>query len=471
MDLLLDWRWMIAPLLACLILSITHVYLGIHVVARKVIFVDLALAQIAALGATYATVLGYDANLPGDTLAVALFSLAFTFVGAGLFSIARMRKERVPQEAFIGIVYAAASAAAVLILSKSPTGGEELKHMLVGDILLVSMPTIINDAILYSLVLAFHFIFRKQFLAISVNAEAAQSAGINIRAWDLLFYMSFGVLVTRSVAIAGVLLVFSYLVIPAVIAQMWSDTIRGRLIAGWTVALTASVLGILWSFYSDYPTGPAVVMTLAGYLMVSGASYYILYSQARLRSALNVTLMILFGVLFFGTLSHFRKTEAVQPSAALSAADLLLNELQDDDIGGQLDAISHLGDMDDPRIVPALTDLLSRATNEQVVEAISEALTRLKDSRALPGLKNALDRNYDPFLKLTIARAVIELNDPSGYDTLIEILGNDEAGFARSQANDIITTRAGQDFGYNPENTAEENKDAIDRIERWRRQL
>src|SRR5262245_19011806 len=357
MNFLIEWRWMIAPLLACLILSITHVYLGIHVVARKVIFVDLALAQIAALGATYATVLGYDANVAGDALAVALFSLAFTFVGAGLFAIARMRKERVPQEAFIGIVYAAASAAAVLILSKSPTGGEELKHMLVGDVLLVSMPTIINDAILYSLVLIFHFIFRKKFLAISMDAEGAHNSGINIRAWDLLFYMSFGVLVTRSVAIAGVLLVLSYLVIPAVIAQMWSDTIKGRLLAGWTVALTASIVGILWSFYADYPTGPAVVMTLAGYLLVSGATYHIVHSPTRLRSAVNVTAMVLFGVLFFGTLSQFRKTDTTQASAGLSAPDLLLSELKDENTASQLDAISHLGDMDDPRIVPALTEV------------------------------------------------------------------------------------------------------------------
>src|SRR5438876_8908293 len=238
----LELKWMLLPFLACLVLSINHVYLGIHVIARKVIFVDLALAQIAALGATYALTLGYDPY--GDSFKVSLFSLAFTFVGAACFAIARMRKERVPQEAFIGIVHAAASAAAVLIHSKSPTGGEELKHMLVGDVLLVSMPTIISDAILYSLVLIFHIIFRKKFLAISIDAEAAHGAGINIRVWDLLFYMSFGVLVTRSVAIAGVLLVFSYLVIPAVIAQMWSDTIKGRLILGWTIALSASVAGI-----------------------------------------------------------------------------------------------------------------------------------------------------------------------------------------------------------------------------------
>ena len=252
MEFLTEWRWMLAPLLACLILSITHVYLGIHVVARKVIFVDLALAQIAALGATYATTLGYDPHLPGDGLVVALFSLAFTFAGAGLFSIARMRRTR-PAGSLHRNRLRRRFRGRRLILSKSPTGGEELKHMLVGDILLVSIPTIINDAILYSLVGVFHITFRRRFLAISVDAEAAHASGINIRVWDLLFYMTFGVLVTRSVAIAGVLLVFSYLVIPAVIAQMWSDTIKGRLFIGWTVALSASVAGILWSFTSDYP--------------------------------------------------------------------------------------------------------------------------------------------------------------------------------------------------------------------------
>src|SRR6188474_2952043 len=188
MAFLLEWRWMLAPLLACLILSITHVYLGIHVVARKVIFVDLALAQIAALGATYATTLGYDPATDG--FAISLFSLAFTFVGAGAFAIARMRKERVPQEAFIGIIYAAASAGAILILSKSATGGEELKHMLVGDLLLVSFRSVMSMALLYGSIGVFHVIFRKRFLAISLNPEVAEASGMNIRLWDILFYMS-----------------------------------------------------------------------------------------------------------------------------------------------------------------------------------------------------------------------------------------------------------------------------------------
>src|SRR5205823_694726 len=245
----------------------------IHVIARKVIFVDLALAQIAALGATYALTLGYDPY--GDSFKVSLFSLAFTFVGAACFAIARMRKERVPQEAFIGIIYAAASAAAILILSKSPTGGEELKHMLVGDLLLVSFPAVIQMALLYGSIGIFHVIFRKKFLAISLDPEAAEASGINVRFWDILFYMSFGVVITKSVAIVGVLLVFSFLVVPAVIAQMWGNTVRGKLLLGWLVAILASTLGIVWSFYSDYPTGPAVVVMLSLFLILSGIAYYI----------------------------------------------------------------------------------------------------------------------------------------------------------------------------------------------------
>lgn len=470
MEMITEWRWMLAPLLACLTLSVTLVYLGIHVLSRKVIFVDLALAQIAALGATYATTLGYDANLSADSLAVALFSLAFTFVGAGLFAIARMRKEKVPQEAFIGIVYAAASAAAILILSKSPTGGEELKHMLVGDILLVSMPTIINDAILFSLVAVLHILFRRQFFAISIDAEAAQRTGINIRLWDLLFYMTFGVLVTRSVSVAGVLLVFSYLIIPAVIAQMWRDSIGGRLVFGWIVGVLASLLGILWSFYSDYPTGPTIVMTLAGALILSGIIYYVSYSETRIRAVINVSVMVLSGIIFFGTLSQFKKTIPPDASASSSPVDILLHELKEDEVAHQLDAISHLGEMSDPRIVPGLTDLLARTKSEQVTESIAEALTKLKDSRAVPSLKTALQKDYDPFLKLTLAKALVELKDKSGYAALIDILKNDDAGFARAQAIQVIKEKAGQDFGYNPEKSVAENKDAIDRLERWQKQ-
>jgi hypothetical protein len=288
----------------------------------------------------------------------------------------------------------------------------------------------------------------------------------------MIFYMSFGVLVTQSVSIAGVLLVFSYLVIPAVIAQMWRDSIIGRLVLGWTVALSASVVGILWSFYADYPTGPAVVMTLAAFLIVSGATYSVVHAEARARAAVNVAVMILIGIAFMGIMSRFRKVE-VQDAAAAAASpvEILLEELRHDDTASQLDAISHLSEMNDPRIVPALSDLMARSNSEQVVEGIAQAMEQKKDPKAVPVLEKALTRDFDPFLKLSIAKALVGLNNQGGYSALVEILKNDEAGFARSQALDLIKTKAGSDFGYNPEKTAAENKDALVHIEDWLRQL
>jgi len=462
---LLELRWMLVPFLACLVLSINHVYLGIHVIARKVIFVDLALAQIAALGATYALTLGYDPGM--DAFKVSLFSLAFTFVGAGAFAVARMRKERVPQEAFIGIIYAAASAAAILILSKSATGGEELKHMLVGDVLLVSLSSVINMALLYGSIGLFHVIFRRKFLAISIDPEVAEGSGINIRFWDILFYMSFGIVITKSVAIVGVLLVFSYLVVPAVIAQMWSETIRGRLLLGWLMAILASTLGIFWSFYSDYPTGPAVVVMLFLFLVLSATVYYILHAPARMRAVLNFAGMTLFAVVFIAGLGYFRKAAPVSATVAASPVDLLLNELNETEEAHQLDGATHLGDLSDPRIVPALSSLLARSKSDQVVEATVTALSKQQDPRAIPALHEAAASIYDDFLKLTIGKAQLTLGDREGFATLIKILKDDDAGYARHQANEILEAKSGKRFGYNAELSVAQNADAVRKIERW----
>jgi zinc/manganese transport system permease protein len=460
-----ELKWMLVPFLACLVLSINHVYLGIHVIARKVIFVDLALAQIAALGTTYALTLGYDPNM--DSFKISLFSLAFTFVGAGAFAIARMRKERIPQEAFIGIIYAAASAAAILILSKSATGGEELKHMLVGDVLLVSLPSVLNMALLYGSIGAFHLIFRKKFLAISLNPEKAEETGVNIRIWDILFYMSFGLVITKSVAIVGVLLVFSYLVVPAVIAQMWSDTVRGRLFWGWLVAILASTLGILWSFNSDYPTGPAVVVMLALFLVASSILYYLQHARTKLRAAAVTAGIVAFGVLFFGSLGHFKKEVPQETSAKQDLVDMFLKELEPDSQSSQLDGLKHLQEMNDPRIVPALDSLLARTQSDEVVEATVTAISKQKDSRAIPSLRKAAAGAYDYFLKLTIAEAQLNLGDTEGFSTLMLILRKDDAGYARQQANDLFEARSGRKFGYKPDTSPTQNQQALAEMSRW----
>ena len=250
--------FLVIPFAAGLILTGIHAYLGLHVVERGVIFVDLSLAQIAALGSTIAYLAGHDLH----SHMTYYWSLGFTIIGAGIFAATRLHGEtRIPQEAIIGIVYAVSAAAAILAMSKAPEGTEHLKDMLVGNILTVSWWEVIQTAVLYSLVGAFHYVFRKKFLAISLDAEAARAAGMNIRFWDFLFYGSFGFVVTSSVAIAGVLLVFSYLIVPSVAAMLFARTIGGRLAFGWILGAVVSALGILISFYADLPTGATIVCT------------------------------------------------------------------------------------------------------------------------------------------------------------------------------------------------------------------
>jgi zinc/manganese transport system permease protein len=249
-----------APFVASLILTGIHAYLGVHVVERGVIFVDLSLAQIAALGATIAILLplsGGDPHSPN----VYWVSLLFTFIGAGIFSLIRGKQARIPQEAIIGITYAVASAAAILAMSKSTSESEHLKDMLVGNIIAVSWPEVTKTALLYGAIGLFHYIFRKPFLAISMNHDAADASGLNVRWWDFLFYASFGFVVTSSVAIAGVLLVFCYLIVPSVAAMLFADTIGKRLAIGWTMGTIVSALGVYLSLVLDLPTGATIVCT------------------------------------------------------------------------------------------------------------------------------------------------------------------------------------------------------------------
>jgi len=259
-----------APFAASLILTGIHAYLGVHVVERGVIFVDLSLAQIAALGATIAILLpitGGDAHSP-----IAYWvSLAFTFLGAFVFSTIRSRRARIPQEAIIGICYAVASAAAILAMSKATSESEHLKDMLVGNILAVSWPEVGKTAALYGVIGLFHYIYRHKFLAISMNPKKAEADGISIKLWDFLFYASFGFVVTSSVSIAGVLLVFCYLIVPSVAAMLYADTIGRRLAIGWTMGTVVSAAGVYLSLKLDLPTGATIVCTFGLALIIMAA--------------------------------------------------------------------------------------------------------------------------------------------------------------------------------------------------------
>jgi zinc/manganese transport system permease protein len=254
---------LIVPFAACLVLTGIHCYLGIHIVSRGVIFVDLALAQVAALGSTVALLAGYELG----SREAYLISLGFTFLGAGIFALGRTRDRSVPQEAIIGIVYAVSSAVAILVLDRTPHGEEAIETMLVGSILFATWPQVGKIAAMYLAVGILHFLLRKKFLLISMDPEGARQSGLWIRLWDFIFYVTFGLIVTSSVRIAGVLLVFSYLVVPAVCAMFFVRSVTYRLLIGWTLGFVASVLGLYASARWDFPTGASVV-TMFGVVLV-----------------------------------------------------------------------------------------------------------------------------------------------------------------------------------------------------------
>ena len=257
--------FMLWPLIASLILPWLLVYLGLHIVQRGVIFVDLALAQTAAFGTCMAMLAGYDVH---DWQSYA-FSLGFTFVGAVVLTFTRSRDQRVPQEALIGIVYVVAAAAAILALSKGTGGSEELQRSLVGELLVVRHTEVMKTFALFVGVGVVHFMFRKKFFAISADPDRAAAGGLNVRWWDFVFYMLFGLVVTSFVHIGGVLLVFSYLVVPAVCATYLVNSIVARFAVGWGIATLASVVSLFITAKADLPIGAAIVCVLGVSLILA----------------------------------------------------------------------------------------------------------------------------------------------------------------------------------------------------------
>lgn len=253
------------PLLACLILPGLLVYYGLHIVHRGIIFVDLALAQVAALGTCLCLMQGHELH----DIHTYLWSVGFTLLGALIFTFTRAHGHaRVPQEALIGIVYVVAAAASILVLNRTAEGNEELRRTLIGDIITVKGDQIAKTFLLYAAIGVVHWVFRRQFFAISFDLPQAKADGLAIRWWDFLFYSLFGLVVTSFLQIGGVLLVFSYLVVPAVCASFLADSLRARLLIGWVTATLASAGGLVASYQFDLPTGAAVVCTLGVALLL-----------------------------------------------------------------------------------------------------------------------------------------------------------------------------------------------------------
>lgn len=263
----LPFFWVAAG--AALVLAGIHAYLGFHIVRRGVLFVDLALAQMAALGVAIAVAIGREHDEAGSYL----LALGMTFVGAALFAWLRGRARRAPLEAFIGIVFATAQAMVFLVLERSPHGLEHLKETLVGSLYTVDPAHLARVAVLYAVIGAIHWFLRKPFFEITHDAEGARARGRRVFGWDFLFYATFGFVVTSSVQIAGVLLVFGYLVIPAVSGVMAAKGTGRALLAGWAFALVASVIGLLASVSLDLPAAPSILVTLTALLVLQGAAH------------------------------------------------------------------------------------------------------------------------------------------------------------------------------------------------------
>lgn len=267
-------RLMVEPFVASILLVAMLAYLGVHVIAREVIFVDLALAQMAALGATTALLFGVPADAP---LGYA-FALGFTTLGALVFALTRQprRRQRVPQEAIIGIVYIVATAAAILVADRTPGGGEAIREVLVGSLLWVNWEAIGRVAAVYAVIGVFQWAFRARFLTISLDEVEAERRGWRIRWWDFLFYLSFGVVITVAVPLAGVLLVFTFLVVPAVVAFLFTRSTGKLLLISWAVSAVACAAGLGLSFTLDLPTGPLIVCVFGLLVLLAGVVRWLL---------------------------------------------------------------------------------------------------------------------------------------------------------------------------------------------------
>jgi zinc/manganese transport system permease protein len=262
----MDLSLFLPPLVACLVIVAIHSYLGLHVIAREVIFVDLSLAQMAALGSAVAVLAG----VPGDAPLALGYSLGFTTLGAALFALTRTHeKGRVPQEAIIGIVFVVASAAAILVADRTPRGGEAIKDTLVGSLLWVNWPTIARLTGVYAVLGLIHWFLRNRFLTISFDPETAVAQGWKIRLWDFWFYLLFGVVITFSVPIVGVLLVFSFLVVPAAVAFQFTKSTPVLAVLSWLTGALASGTGLWVSFKFDLPAGPVVVCAFGLILLLA----------------------------------------------------------------------------------------------------------------------------------------------------------------------------------------------------------
>lgn len=436
---------MLWPLMACFVLVGIHAYLGVHVLARKVIFVDLALAQIAALGAVYGVFIGL--SLEANSWAIKGVSVAFTLLGALLFSFTRTPDERVPHEAIIGIIYAATLSMTVLVTTNLPHGADEVRQMLAGSILWVTKDQVLITAVLYAFIGIIHVIFRRQFFLLSTELALRTSSTLNIKLWDFLFYATFGVVVTSSVGMGGVLLVFGYLVIPSVIGVMLASKTLWRLIIGWGSGVLMSVVGVIVSFYADLPSGPTIVVLLSALLVAISLVLEVRNNKTRRLGFFHLSMIGLILGALVALPIWFHDVIFAEQQEIKSRLHILTHE--QDDRGEQVNQIrSALSSKNQEEVMQALELIRNkklvllvedvapflRSNDNKVRELAVKVLAKLKDKRALPHLSSAIAPEKDVYIKIEMAEALLSLGDVRGLVVLENIMSTSSIEFAKEDA-------------------------------------
>jgi len=463
---------MFVPFLACLMLIGIHAYFGIHVLKREVIFVDLALAQIASLGATVAFLFGIDP----ESVPAYFFSVGFITLAATIFALTRTRQQKISQEAIIGIVYAVATAAAILVADRSPHGAEHIKEMMTGTLLWVSGRTVGLDALIYALIGALHLAFYRQFMAISESSERAFASGLAVRFWDFLFYVSFGLVVSLSVRVAGVLLVFCFLIVPAVISLLFAERMWRRLGIGWAVGTFVSVLALLFSWAYDTPSGPTIACGFGLALIVAAGLRWMDAWLDRRAEALGTpsprrlkvaSVAVLCGVLF---LSVFIPAVHHVPGSTGQAED---HHAPPGAAHAAMPDTPHetgAPDEADPHRAPTATELVAQllqAEDDDVRSAAAEELVRRGDQTVVPHLVQALAEEQRFAVRFALARVLVGLGDPRGLGIWIEQLADTDWQTIkyRQEALDLLQSIAGESFGYDV--LAEDNRAALKQWRNW----
>ena len=443
----------------CLVLVGIHSYLGLHVIRRKVIFVDLALAQVAALGTT----VGFLFGMAPDSVAAFIFSVLFTFMAAAVFSVARLENEKVPQEAIIGLVYAIAAAVVILVIDRAPHGAEHIKEVMTGAILWVQWESIIFAAVVYGLIGVIHFIFADKFLLITRSPEKAYEKGMRVRLWDFFFYMTFGVVISISVRTAGVLLVFVFLVVPAITATLITDRLKWQLIIGWTMGVVVTVIGLGISYWADMPSGPTVVSFYGAMLVVASVALYLgrrrsLKGLLRVALGAGVVAAALLVIIFGG------RALGRSPLAASRSHEAHATHDHGHDHGHGDVAEGHAGDDNgEATSVEELLEALGQAD-----EAEQRRLVDALGARSRAVLSQAFERTDDDGLKLIVARQMARVHGQgAGGRLMVQIIREAEFPFVRSEAAEALGELAGQDFHYSPEGDAEANRAALEAMDRW----